>query len=404
MTTSLIARLDAERRNAWELAKGILDAVDAEKRDMTGEEEQAWQRANADIDAKDARIAELLEVEKREAVAAERREAIERIAPKTPDAPKGDDERAKLVAFFRGQGGKSFEVRDLVKSTADTPKAGYTVPTSFRAQLMEHLIEVSSIRQAGAFVLSTASGEDLQIPKTTAHSSAVLVAEAAALTESDPTFGQVTLGAFKYGVLRQVSSELLTDTAVDLLGYMAREMGRAVGEASNTHFVTGDGSSKPNGVVTASTLGKTAAGAAAITANELIDLQHSVTSVYRNAPSAAWMMKDSTLAYVRKLRDDTGGSGLGNFLWVPGLTAGAPDTLLGKPVFTDPNMAAIATGNKTIIFGDISTYFIRDVNGVRFERSDDYAFNTDLVTFRCIFRTDGDLIDTTGAVKHLIQA
>ncbi len=77
---------------------------------------------------------------------------------------------------------------------------------------------------------------------------------------------------------------------------------------------------------------------------------------------------------------------------------------MGKPVLTDPNMPAVATTGKSVLFGDFSQFFIRLAGGVRFERSDDYAFNTDLVTFRALMRADSSLVDLTGAIKYFAGA
>ena len=161
--------------------------------------------------------------------------------------------------------------------------------------------------------------------------------------------------------------------------------------------MTGTGSSQPAGIVTNATLGVTGGTtvSGAFTADNLIDLYHSVIAPYRRSPSCAWLMRDATLASLRKLKDTTN-----QYLWQPGLTLGAPDTLLGKPVYTDPNVAAVALSAKSVLFGDISRYFVRLAGGVRFERSDDYAFGNDLVSFRCLVRGDGLLVDQTGAVKY----
>lgn len=404
------------RAKAWEKAKEHLDAVEADDtRSMgTGEDEATWKRHLADLDALDVQIADTRKLVESDEAAEEARKLSDRLGLDQPDDDEDrdgtDDEKVLRqlvdgeikVADFRFQPGvdrrsvmSGRESRDLTKLSAGA--GANTVPTGFLAQLYQHLIENSAIRQTRAMVLSTDSGEALQIPKTTAHGGGALVAEAGAITESDPTFGQVTLDAYKYGVLAQVSTELLTDTGVDLTGYLATQGGRAIGNAAGVHFVTGDGSAKPNGVVTASTLGKTAAGAAAITFDELIDLFFSVIAPYR--VNAEWMLKDSTLGAIRKLKDSDG-----QYLWQPGLTEGQPDTILGKHYVTDPNMPAMTTGLKSVLFGDFSTYYIRDVNGIRVERSTDYAFGNDLETWRFLLRTDGDLVDTTGAIKHLIQA
>jgi HK97 family phage major capsid protein len=167
--------------------------------------------------------------------------------------------------------------------------------------------------------------------------------------------------------------------------------------------VTGTGTTMPRGVVLDATSGVTgstvAAGASVIgapTADNLIDLYYSVIAPYRDSTSAAWMVKDSTMATIRKLKDTTG-----QYIFQPSLVAGTPDTLLGKPIFTDPAVAAVATGAKSVFFGDWSQYYVRVVGGVRFERSDDFKFDTDQISFRVVLRGDGALVDLTGAIKFL---
>lgn len=395
----ILNSLLAQRANVWEQAKAHLDTVEAEGREFTGEADETWARFNTDLDALDKRIGEVKDLIDREKAADEARSLGDDLARRgapADDAVETDVDRLrKLVngevraVDFRA------ESRDLSKLSAGA--GANVVPTSFHSMLQEHMIDSSAIRQTNVTVLTTESGENLQVPKTAGYSTASLIAEAGSITESDPSFGQVTLGAFKYAILVQVSSELLTDEGVDVAEFLARQGGRALGNGSGAHFVAGDGSSKPLGVVPASTLGKTAAGAAAITTDELIDLFYSVIHGYRQ--NGTWMMADATVALVRKLKDSTN-----QYLWSPGLISGEVDTLLGRPVVVDVNMPAATTGLKSVVFGDFSAYYIRDVNGVRVERSDDFAFQNDLATFRFILRTDGDLIDTTGAVKHLIQA
>jgi len=223
-----------------------------------------------------------------------------------------------------------------------------------------------------------------------------IVTEGGTIGGTDPTFGQITLGAYKYGLLIQVSRELLSDEGVDIEAYLAMQAGRAIGNAFGAHMVTGTGTSQPRGVVVDATLGKTggAGVVGAFTADDLIDLHYSVIAPYRASASCYWIMKDSTLATARKLKDTTG-----QYLWQPSLQAGAPDMFLGKPLLTDPNVAATGLSNKSVLFGDFSQYFVRLAGGVRFERSDDFAFSTDLVTFRCLLRGDAALVDLTGAIK-----
>jgi HK97 family phage major capsid protein len=110
-------------------------------------------------------------------------------------------------------------------------------------------------------------------------------------------------------------------------------------------------------------------------------------------------MRATTLNTVRKLRDSQG-----RYIFsldAPG-NALASGSIFGRPVFVDPFIDAIGTSKKSVAFGDMSKFFVRFVRGVRWERSVDYAFNADLMTFRAIVEMDSMLIDQTGAVKHFV--
>lgn len=414
--SEIVKRLRDRRNNVWEQAKEIADRAAEENRNFSAEEQGTWDGLNAELDALDKRIKSALEVEER-AKAAD--ETFERVAgkPADKDAPPQQQSNEEFRAFLRGEGPRAFDVRptgpvnfrDLSKLSAGA--GGNVVPTSFYDRLVQHLIEVSAIMQAGATVLNTSSGENIQVPKTTSHSSAAIVTEAGPISESDPAFGQITLGAYKYGTLIQVSRELLNDSGVDLEGYLAMQAGRALGNAFGAHAVTGTGSSQPRGLLTDATAGVTGTngqgmvtgfgthGDAGEGGDVLINLFHSVIAPYRMSQSCRWLMNDATAGAVRKLKDTTG-----QYLWQPSLTAGQPDTILGKPVLSDPNMPVMAASAKSIAFGDMSQYFVRLAGGVRFERSDDFAFGNDLVTFRALMRADSALVDLTGAVKTYVNA
>ncbi|HZO65978.1 MAG TPA: phage major capsid protein, partial [Kribbellaceae bacterium] len=385
------------------------------------EEQGTWDSLNEELDNLDKRIKSALDTEQR---AKEADDAFNKLESKPQqrgrNAGQDSQQATELRAFMRGDPGapRAYEVRPDGAVPADfrtlskltTGAGGNVVPTSFYNRLMAHLIEVSAILRSGATVLNTSSGETLQVPKTTGHSTALLTAEAGTISASDPAFGMASLGAYKYGVLIQVSRELIDDSGVDLEGYLAMQAGRSLGNALGADLVTGNGSGKPTGILNNSTLGATGPtgvsgglGPTSATANSggdlLWDLFYSVIAPYRESSAATWIVRDATMAVLRKIKDTTG-----QYMFQPSLIAGTPDTLAGKPILTDPFVPAIATGAKAIIFGDMSQYFVRMVGGVRFERSDDFAFNTDLVTFRALIRGDGILVDQTGAVKHYIGA
>ncbi|WP_179891891.1 phage major capsid protein [Streptomyces sp. sk226] len=397
--SEFIKRLQERRANVWEQSKALLDKAESEKRELTAEEEETYQRLNADLDAIDARAKDLAEAEQR-SKDAESAFATLLAKPETSRqaAPDTDSEmrrwaRGEIRGFDVARpAGLSF--RDLTKGSATA--GGNTVPTTFYGQLMTHLIEVSGIMMAGPTVINTSSGESIEFPATTAYSTAAQVSEGNPIPESDPAFVKRALGAYKYGVLLQASSELLSDSQFGLESFLSEQAGRALGNAFGADAITGNGSNKPTGVLTSATTGKTGGtgAAGAFTADDMIDLFYSVIGPYRNSSSCAWLMRDATMASVRKLKDDQG-----QYLWQPSIQLGVPDTLLAKPVHTDPNMPAVGLGAKSVAFGDFSQYYVRMAGGVRFERSDDYAFNADLVTYRAIIRADGLLMDQTGAIK-----
>ena len=392
-----------KRANVWSQATEILDRAEAENRSMTAEEQVSYDAAVVDMEAIRSQADKLVS----DRTSADAAEASLRAlaSQREVHAPAGsDDVEESTRAFFQGKSGRSFEVNPTkselrVLSNASAGAGGNTVPTSFYGSIWEHLRANATLIRAGATVLTTNGGENFEIPTTTGHGAAAQVAENGTIAASDPVFAKRTLGAWKYGQLIQVSRELIDDTGVDLLGYLARITGEHLGNVFGTDLVLGAGTTEPTGITVSSTAGVTGAAAAGgvFTMDNLIDLQYSVIAQYRDKSAAAWLMRDATAGAVRKLKDTTN-----NYIWQPSVIEGQPDRLLSKPVYTDPNIAAVALNAKSVLFGDISSYFVRVVNGVRFERSDDFAFASDQVTFRALIRGDGLLIDQTGAVKHFV--
>ena len=389
-----VIQLQEERAYLIDKMKALDARIDKEQRGFTESEDREWRALDKrqddlrkDIDAK---------------VARERAVGLDGAAADAYDGRFEDfvTTRGSAVIDLELQTGVSRqdpERRDLLAGSGGGASA---VPPGFLAALREYMIEVSGIRQAGATVITSATGAPLKVPRATAHPTASLITEGGPITESDPTLSSVTLDAYKYALLQQLSNEFIQDEAAAAIDYLARANGRAIGNASGAHFITGTGTGQPNGVVTAASVGETfTAGSVAgsISPGDIIDLFHSVIPQYR--VRAAWLMSDAMAAKLRRIRDASGASAdTGNLLWQPGLQAGQPDMLLGRPVVIDPNAAAPGANAKSVVFGDFSGYYIKDSGSLRFERSDDFAFNVDLVTFRSVFRTDGDLVDTS-AVK-----
>lgn len=290
------------------------------------------------------------------------------------------------------------------QSVGTTTAGGYTVPQGFLPELVRSMLawgpmlDPSLVRE-----IVTATGNNIEIPTSndTGNVGVRLAENTIQSAEGDVVFGQKVLDAYKYSsgpIL--VSQELLQDSAFDIQAMLFDMMAERLARKLNLDMTTGDGTGDPNGIVTASTLGKTAAGVAAVTADELIDLYHSVDPAYRASPTCRFMFKDATLANIRKLKDAE------NRYLIDGLRDGAGMINLAgivTPYSINQAMPAMTTGLKSIIFGDFKKYVVRRVRDIAVKRSDDFAFTTDQATFSGFARYDGELLDTA-AVKHLIQA
>jgi HK97 family phage major capsid protein len=286
-----------------------------------------------------------------------------------------------------------FEKRDVVKTSTGSP-----VPTSFYDQVIMLARTVGPMLQTST-VLNTASGENLQIPSLAQYSTAAIVGEGTAIAESDPVFNSfITLGAYKFSFLVQLSRELVEDSGVDILRFLADQTGNELGVRVNASLTTGSGTNQPKGIVVASAVGVTGGTAVsgAFTADNLIDLVYSVDTAGRRLAGSGFQMNAKSIGAMRKLKDTAG-----NFVFQPALSADANDLLLGYPVFENPAMADTATSAKSVIFGHLPSYFVRSVGGIKLDRSDDFAFSTDLITFRATMRVDGNLPQTSH-VKHFI--
>lgn len=281
----------------------------------------------------------------------------------------------------------------------------YTSPDSPMGALERALLSFGGMREV-ATVYRTASGSDLPFPTSddTANKGAIL-AENTQVSEVDVTFGQLVLNAFKYSSkLVLVATELLQDSAVNVPELIGKNLGERIGRIQNDHFTTGDASSKPNGIVTASTAGVTATGlTATVTYDLIVDLVHSVDPAYRS--NGRFMFHDGGLKMLKKIKVlQYSGDTTGVPLWSPGLSPGAPDTILGYPYIVNQSMTTPATSVKSILFGDFSKYIIRDVAEVRLVRMDERYADYDQVGFTAFMRSDGDLLDAgTHPVKHLVQ-
>ena len=386
-----------ERANLW-TAQGQPLADIANERAFTAEEQQTFERVNAEFDAITARMKPL-------ELALEQERAVAQFA----DALKSDpaireaftsELRSVLVERDKPHTDIVFNGRELKRAlSVGTPSAGgNTAPDQFLAELVQPLRNFASVLGAGARIITTSNGNEIPFPTLTSFGAAAAATEGQQLTGTDPTFGQASLKSYKFGDYRGVSRELIEDSVIDIEGLVTELIAENIGVLLGAKLAVGTGTNETTGLITASTAGVTGqtGKGGAFSFDDLITLHYAVAAPYR--VKGSWLFADSALATARKLKDNNG-----QYLWTPSIQVGEPDLILGKPVFTDANMASVATGARSVGFGDVSRYWVRFVNSIRVERSDQALFGSDQIAFRGVLRADGLLTDAS-AFKVFVGA
>lgn len=391
-----ILELREKRAKAWDEAKNFLDSKCKEGKFISDEDNLTYEKMEKEV----VNLGKKIDIlERREAIDLELSKAVNRPITDSPFTKQEKTGRASdeyKNAFWKSMRSKSsFEIKNALEEGTDS-EGGYLVPDEFEQKLVESLEEENIFRKL-ANVIQTSSG-DRKIPVVATKGTASWVDEEGTIPESDDSFSQVSIGAYKLATLIKVSEELLNDSVFNLESYIATEFGRRIGNKEEEAFIVGDGTGKPTGILASSgggQLGKTTTSTTSITFDDIIDLYYSLSSPYRK--NASFIMNDSTVKAIRKLKD-----GSGNYIWQPSMTAGVPDTILNCPVYTSTYVPAISAGNKTVVFGDYSYYWIADRQGRSFKRLNELYAVTGQVGFVASQRVDGKLI-LSEAVKYLQQ-
>lgn len=314
-----------------------------------------------------------------------------------------DEQRRAVSARLRiSEYGQHPAIRQAM-STGTGSEGGYIVGTEYSATLAEALRAYGGIR-AAATIMNTANGAQMSFPAADATSeTGELLAENGSVTLGETSFATIGLSAYMFSSKKiALPWQLLMDSLFDAEAYINSLLSVRLGRVTSTYATTGTGSGQPRGIVTASSAGKIGATGQTtnVTYDDLVDLEHSVDPAYRMNPGVGYMMADSTLKVVRKIKDSNGRP-----IFVPGYEqgnpGGAPDRLLNRPIFISQEMPAMAASAKSILFGDLKKYVIRDVMDVLLFRLTDSAFTLNAQTgFVAFMRSGGNLIDVGGAVKH----
>ena len=394
-----IHELREKRAKAWEATKTFLDSHRTDSGVLSAEDDATYSRMEQEITDLGKEIARM---ERREALDAELNRPVNKPLTGKPMSGHDTAKTGRATDEYRQNFWNAMRAKVPMPGVLNAlqvgtdSEGGYLVPDEFERTLVQALEEENIFRQL-AKVIQTSSG-DRKIPVVATKGTASWIDEEGAFVESDDAFSQVSIGAYKLGTLIKVSEELMNDSIFDLESYISAEFARRIGAKEEEAFFTGDGSGKPLGILAASggaETGVTAASATSITADELMDLFYSLKAPYRK--NAVWVLNDSTIKAIRKLKDNSG-----QYLWQPSLVAGTPDTILGRPVKTSAFMPAIGASQKTIAFGDFQYYWIADRQGRSFRRLNELYAANGQVGFLGTQRVDGKLI-LPEAIKVLSQ-
>lgn len=298
------------------------------------------------------------------------------------------------------------EGRDM--STLSGAAGGFVVPpdTRFYGRIVSALKAFGGMERAGAEVISTNTGGELPIPTSddTGNVGAIIAEEGSHASGTEPTLSQKVLRAYLYSSkTMKVSWQFLQDGAIDVESWLGAKLGERLARIQNTHFTTGDGTNKPEGVMFASTEGRQAAtgNTTTIPFDDVYRLIHSVDEAYRNA-NAAFMMADTTVQALRLAKD-----GNGRYQWpeLGSVQAGQPARLAGYPVVVNNDVAAMEASAKAVSFGDHAAYKIRRVRGITIVRLNELFVENGQVGFLAFLRADGGLVDAgQGPVKHFANS
>jgi HK97 family phage major capsid protein len=365
----------------------------------------------AEIDEINAKITRINDVNKRLAEDA-LTESVASAADKK--ARDGGDQGLALYAKWLRGGDKALSAEEWTTvrntmSTTTNSEGGFTVATTVATSVLDALKAYGGMRSV-ATVIQSSQGNPMSFPTSDGTSEVgEIIAENASATDLDVSFGTIGLPVYKYSSkVVTVPIELLQDSNVDIEAFVRARLATRLGRITNTHFTTGSGTNQPRGVVVGATVGVTAANSTSqvtnVTYDSLVDLEHSVDIAYREAVNCGFMVRDDTVRALRKIKD-----GQGRPIFVPGYEVGnpggAPDRLMGRPIYVNQDVAAMAANARSILFGDFSYYTIRDVMDIQLFRFTDSAYTKKgQVGFLAWMRSGGNLIDVGGAVKAFVNA
>ena len=400
---STLKALDDAIGRSWRAQQDLITQY-ATDQAPTPEQRTALDKADADLDGL---LATRKRYEDRAAIVAATDTFREEMAPRieTARADRRDPTDSELIRSIKpgGEDFREFRFSSDLERRALQSEGGSAVATTFADMVAMYMRTIDPIWQV-ARIYDTRNANPLVVPRLTADAAGggTVTAENGGITQADATISNITLNAFRYASIQPVSYQLWRDAEFDLTSLLAEAGGRQLGIAAGSAMAFANGSTGPNGYVAGGSAGATATGTASGTSfdtffspADLVDLYHSVTPQWRAVGS--WMVANSAMTKIRKFRDSQG-----MFQYDPGIAGQPQPTLLGRPIYESPSLAAVASATKSVIFGDWSQYVIRRVP-LRVDTSTEFLWGSDGVAIRIILETDGDIFFPL-AIRPLVAA
>lgn len=262
--------------------------------------------------------------------------------------------RNVVAAIERGEFNLGADQQKMLKEIANEYKAlnigtdtagGYLAPIEYVREITKSVTEMSPARSL-VRVRSTAN-KSIQIPKRTGQFAAQRIAEGATKTETTGlTYGMDEIVCPEMYALIDITNDMMEDSAFDMAAEIQMEAQEQFSVREGMEFVSGTGVGEMQGILTNAEIGFTVSGAATtITADGLISLKHAIKTAY--ARNGSFILNRTSLASVRKLKDTTN-----QYLWMPGIAAGKPNTVDGDPYVEFPDMPSEGAGTFPVAYGD----------------------------------------------------
>jgi HK97 family phage major capsid protein len=411
-----IRQLMDRRGERWTEMRAIMDAASARGSDLTAEETERYDALERELDADERELERLQRHE-------ERGRGMDEVRRDPAQLPGGDrpaQRSEQREAYNRAFGAylrrginrlnaeeleilaTGFVSEERALAIAPGSAGGYLVPQGFYDVLTTARKQFGGMRQARTTQIRTDTGNDMPMPTANDTGNVgELLAENTQTAALDIAFASQTIHAYVFSSKEiLVSYQLLQDSVFDLETYLAQRCGERIGRIENAYFTTGTGTAQPQGVVTAATSGKIGivGQTTTIIYDDIIDLVHSVDPAYRMF--AQWMLSDNAIRTIRKIKDANGQPiwQLGTYT---GVVDGNPSTIDGYPYIVNQDVPVMAANARSVLFGDFSSYLIRDAQDVTLLRNDYLYMNKLQVSFMSYARSDGALLDAgTHPIKY----